>query len=378
MSAAPVARGQGFRALPGVVVAGVLLGLAEGAWHSFGVQPAAGYPGETGPSLLAHAWLDLNALGWPALAAAVLSWPLRHRAVPVLVWVAALLPTLFLFVDLVVHTRTLDGFALDRGGWPHVLRVLPWALGLAVVAVPVAVFLDAQGRRIWEARFGPVPILVAVVLLAFAPVMFLAAMPAPGVEARPGAGEHPNVLLLTIDTLRQDEVGRYGGPPTPHLDRLLASGVTVRGWSPASWTRPAFGALFSGLPTTGNGGGKETRIFPGVDWWPERLAEAGYVTQAFVTNPNLLPRYGFERGFQGWDHSEELERLDPVIRSAWVYWYARRVIDKGDPRRGDVVVDRARTWLTQSFEMDRKNRERALVDPDLESIRDWIIEQAET
>lgn len=37
----------------------------------------------------------------------------------------------------------------------------------------------------------------------------------------------------------------------------------------------------------------------------------------------------------------------------------------------------ARTWLTHSFEMDRKNREKALADPDLDSIRDWIIDQAE-
>lgn len=347
MAARP-ARGQGFRVLPGVVLAGFLLGLAEGAWHSFGVQPAAGYPGDTGPSLWAHAWLDLNALAWPALAVAVVTWPFRYRVVVALAWIAALFPTLFLFVDLVVHTRTLEGFALAAGGWPHVLRVAPWAVGAGVVAIPVAVWLDARLRRLWEPRLGPIPILVATVLVAFAPIVFLGSLPVSAPAPRAGGGDHPNVLLLTIDTLRQDEVGRYGGPPTPHLDALLASGVTVGGWSPASWTRPSFGALFSGLPTTGNGGEKETRIVPGVDWWPERLAEAGYVTQAFVTNPNLLPRYGFERGFQGWDHSEELERLDPVIRSAWVYWYTRRVIDKGDPRRGDVVVDRARNWLTQT------------------------------
>src|SRR6478736_532637 len=36
-----------------------------------------------------------------------------------------------------------------------------------------------------------------------------------------------NVLLITIDTLRVDRVGAFGGPPglTPNLDRLAADGV---------------------------------------------------------------------------------------------------------------------------------------------------------
>ncbi len=39
--------------------------------------------------------------------------------------------------------------------------------------------------------------------------------------------KRPNVLLLTIDTLRADALGCYGRTPTltPHLDRLATQGI---------------------------------------------------------------------------------------------------------------------------------------------------------
>src|SRR5262245_16713285 len=46
----------------------------------------------------------------------------------------------------------------------------------------------------------------------------------PQADLRPVAGQ--NVLLVTIDTLRADALGSYGGPAaTPALDRLAAEGV---------------------------------------------------------------------------------------------------------------------------------------------------------
>ncbi|PYR37335.1 MAG: hypothetical protein DMF93_18120, partial [Acidobacteria bacterium] len=42
----------------------------------------------------------------------------------------------------------------------------------------------------------------------------------------PGSLRGANVLLVTIDTLRQDRVGAYGNPNhlTPSIDRLAAGG----------------------------------------------------------------------------------------------------------------------------------------------------------
>src|SRR5207237_5697329 len=52
----------------------------------------------------------------------------------------------------------------------------------------------------------------------------------------------PNVILITIDTLRADHLTCYGytRPTTPVLDALAAEGVLFsRAYSQSSWTKPA-------------------------------------------------------------------------------------------------------------------------------------------
>ena len=49
-------------------------------------------------------------------------------------------------------------------------------------------------------------------------------------EEASNGGDRPvrGVLLITVDTLRADHVGAYGGPvPTPNIDRLAAEGTLV-------------------------------------------------------------------------------------------------------------------------------------------------------
>src|SRR5215470_2162132 len=54
-----------------------------------------------------------------------------------------------------------------------------------------------------------------------------------------GGSARPNVLLITIDTLRADHLGcyGYGRPTSPHIDRLAAQGVV-------------FDRLYTTLPRT--------------------------------------------------------------------------------------------------------------------------------
>jgi arylsulfatase A-like enzyme len=49
----------------------------------------------------------------------------------------------------------------------------------------------------------------------------------PSLSATPPRDERPNVLLIVVDDLGYNDVGFQGGRdiPTPHLDRLAASGV---------------------------------------------------------------------------------------------------------------------------------------------------------
>jgi len=68
--------------------------------------------------------------------------------------------------------------------------------------------------------------------------------------AASGSLRGANVLLVTIDTLRQDRVGAYGNANglTPTLDRLASSGVRfAHAFTPAPLTLPAHASILTGL-----------------------------------------------------------------------------------------------------------------------------------
>src|SRR5580765_883618 len=69
---------------------------------------------------------------------------------------------------------------------------------------------------------------------------------APTADLRPIAGQ--NVLLITIDTLRADALGSYGGPAaTPNLDALAARGTRFDfAHAHAVLTRPSHASILTG------------------------------------------------------------------------------------------------------------------------------------
>src|SRR5881398_3500823 len=67
---------------------------------------------------------------------------------------------------------------------------------------------------------------------------------------QPGACAGCNVLLITIDTLRSDRVGAFGGPRglTPNLDRLAAEGLRLtRTYSSAPLTLPSHTSILTAV-----------------------------------------------------------------------------------------------------------------------------------
>ena len=128
-----------------------------------------------------------------------------------------------------------------------------------------------------------------------------ACSPAPEAPG-PGEVERPDVLLVTLDTLRADRVGAYGDPlaATPHLDDLAAHGALFReAITPAPLTLPAHASILTGTwPAThglrDNGGFRLEEQVPTV---AERLSAAGYRTGAFVSAYVLDAAWGLDRGF---------------------------------------------------------------------------------
>lgn len=126
--------------------------------------------------------------------------------------------------------------------------------------------------------------------------------------------QRPDVILITVDTLRADHLGAYGYPrPTsPNIDRLAREGTIVAHcYSASSETAPAIASLFtSNYPhTTGVLGNGQT--FPKRANLVRSLRAAGYQTAGFVSSTVLSRPFGMAVEFDHFDArltGEELNR----------------------------------------------------------------------
>ncbi len=130
---------------------------------------------------------------------------------------------------------------------------------------------------------------------------FQSSSPVAGVDP----GPHPDVLLVTVDTVRADselvDLGRF-----PAEDGWVHYEGAV---APAPWTLPAMISVMRGLPVAQHGGGLPaaggfTSPVDGASL-AERFAARGYLTHALVSNPHLRSGHGFGAGFQTFQHSDD-------------------------------------------------------------------------
>jgi arylsulfatase A-like enzyme/thioredoxin-like negative regulator of GroEL len=145
-----------------------------------------------------------------------------------------------------------------------------------------------------------------------------------------------NILLITIDTLRTDRVGAFGGRPglTPTLDRLAADGVRfTRAYSAAPLTLPSHASILTGVspPVHGLRANGLFRLGPSLPTLATILKSAGYRTGAFVGAFVLDARFGLGRGFDVYDDRYgEKPADDPA---------------EGAERRAEDVVKPATAWI---------------------------------
>jgi arylsulfatase A-like enzyme len=118
--------------------------------------------------------------------------------------------------------------------------------------------------------------------------------------------ERPNVLLISLDTLRSDRLDVYGNvhPTCPNLRKMVEHGVVfTRSYSTSSWTLPAHASVFTGLPPHQHGCTEfEHKIHDSLPVLAEDLAAIGYSCAAFVNDRPLALRLGFNRGFALYDN----------------------------------------------------------------------------
>jgi len=115
------------------------------------------------------------------------------------------------------------------------------------------------------------------------------------------AGPRPDIVLISIDTLRPDHLGCYGyaRDTSPNIDRLASEGTLFEtAISSSSWTLPAHAALFTGLADSVHGAVETDRVLAADrKTLAERLRAAGYRTVGFFSGPTLYPAFGLGQGF---------------------------------------------------------------------------------
>jgi len=153
------------------------------------------------------------------------------------------------------------------------------------------------------------------------------------------ARSKPNVLVLSIDALRADHLGCYGyaRPTSPNLDALARRGVLFeRAISTAPWTLPSYGTLFTGLEPGRHRAGVSTvreaafgtdRDAPNGDYealsaecatLAGLLAERGYSTAGFVSNPFLDSVTRIDSGFGAWTQYLNRAEAGVDLAESWI------------------------------------------------------------
>ncbi len=142
--------------------------------------------------------------------------------------------------------------------------------------------------------------------------------------------DHPNVILISVDTLRADHLGCYGyfRDTSPNIDRLAAESIVFeRAYATMATTLPSHASMFTGryplehgiLANLVHGG----RLF---GWKKDMLSFAqvakdeGYTTAGFIGAAPLKSATGISLGFDHWNEPELRERIAEEMVDEVVPW----------------------------------------------------------
>jgi arylsulfatase A-like enzyme/Flp pilus assembly protein TadD len=151
----------------------------------------------------------------------------------------------------------------------------------------------------------------------------------------------PNVVFITIDTLRADHLGCYGNKQiqTPHIDALAANGVRFeRAYTPVPVTLPSHTVIFTGTYPLFSGmhDFAANKLGPNQTTLAAVLEKRGYATGAVIGSAVLDSRFGLNRGFDFYYDHFDFSRLQESNLDAM-------------ERPGNVVADVALDWLSKNY-----------------------------
>lgn len=209
----------------------------------------------------------------------------------------------------------------------------------------------------------PLPNKCATVALALA-------LSACASEEDPGAGAartgRPNLLLISVDSLRADHTTPYGYSPkhkpevqtTPALQKLADEGILFeQGVSTTCWTLPAHMALMTGLPgalhqVTDN----SRRLDPALTTLAEALKAQGFRTAGFYSGPNLHPAFGFGAGFETYQNCSGKDLPKGAFEAALTRGDNKDLVnlhkDSHSGLSSQALLDESSAWLEDAVDQD--------------------------
>jgi arylsulfatase A-like enzyme/Flp pilus assembly protein TadD len=173
-------------------------------------------------------------------------------------------------------------------------------------------------------------LLLTTSLLVFVPAVY------------PAAGAAPNLVVITIDTLRADHLGCYGYMHihTPNIDALAADGVRFeRAYTPVPVTLPSHTVIFTGTYPIFSGmhDFAANKLGPSQPTLASVLKQRGYATGAVIGSAVLDSRFGLNRGFDFYYDHFDFSRLQESNLDAM-------------ERPGNVVADVTLDWLSKNYQ----------------------------
>lgn len=151
------------------------------------------------------------------------------------------------------------------------------------------------------------------------------------------------VILISLDTLRQDHLGcyGYGRDTSPNIDRFAREEAVVfdAAFAQAPYTLPSHMSIFTGLYPEAHGVFmprvmdepgviRVARLSSRIPTLAEVLAQQGFTTSAFTDGLMVNGRYGFDRGFEEYRdeyrpaHEENGFRKYGKALGRWIRWHS--------------------------------------------------------
>jgi arylsulfatase A-like enzyme len=142
--------------------------------------------------------------------------------------------------------------------------------------------------------------------------------------AAAGATSSPNIVLVSIDTLRADHLPSYGYPidTAPFMTALAADGILFEeALVPLPNTTPSHGSMLTSLAPAQHGSvSLTTPLSKNVDTLAAALARKGYATGGFVAVSHIGRAFNFDKGFEAFTQPTELVRPGAVVNADALAW----------------------------------------------------------